>query len=106
MHQKRRRRKKKKNQIREVGKEPGLVIQISKSQKLSKVFLPWALWPALKGSKNFRKMFTIIQVSESLTSISDIERQRCSVLALSNMGGAVSIFWSDSVVVFKTEDFL
>lgn len=51
-------------------------------------------------------MFTIIQVSESLTRISDIKRQRCSVLALSNMGGAVSVFRSDPEVVFKIEDFL
>lgn len=42
-----------------------------------------------------------------LSKISDIvEKQRCSVLALSTMGGTLSVFWSDTVIVFKTENAL
>lgn len=35
-----------------------------------------------------------------------MEKQRCSVLALSNMGGAVTVFWSALVIMLKTENFL
>lgn len=50
---------------------------------------------------------SITQVSECSNKNSwHMEMQRCSVLVLQNMGGTVFVFWSESVIVFKTENLL
>lgn len=95
------------------GKERDLVTQMSKSHELAlfKEFLPWVPWPALKGSKNFRRMCTCKNGSINNSSFRMLEqksvtqKQRCNVEHWA-IWVVLCLFWSDAVIVSKTENFL